>query len=162
MLRKVNPGHISALIDLVNHGPYFELLSMVIKDLGVGYCLLEVDLERKHHNPFGATHGGVYASVVDTAAYWSTYCEQDEDTGLVSLDLKMNYLAPISSGKILVKGKKIKVGKTISLAEAAVTNLEGRILAQGTSTLMITPGMQTINQAIGLSQGESLPPKFID
>lgn len=161
-MRKINPEHISVLIDLINHGPYFELLSIVFKDLGVGYSLLEVDVERKHHNPFGATQGGVYASVVDTASYWSTYCDHEEDTGFVSLDLKVNYLAPIKYGKMIVEGKRIKVGKTISLAEAVVTNQEGKILVKGTSTLMVTPGIQTIKEAIGLFHGDNLPPKFID
>lgn len=161
-MRRMNAEHIAAVLDIVNHGPFFEHLSMVIKEIGVGYSLMELEVEKKHLNPFGAIHGGVYASLIDTATYWSTYCEQEEDAGFVSLDLKLNYLAPITEGKILVKGKSVKVGKTISLAEAVMTNQEGKILVQGTSTLMVTPGRQTLKEANELySLRESLPPKFI-
>lgn len=160
-LRKLNPKHVEAIIALINQSPYFKLLSMFIYDIGIGYSLVEVDVENKHLNPFGGIHGGVYASIIDTAAYWAIYCELEENAGLVSLDLKVNNLAPIKSGKLIVKGRRIKFGRTISLAEAVVTSQEGKILAQGTSTLMLTPSLQTIKDTISLTGEQSPPPKFI-
>lgn len=80
---------------------------------------------------------------------------------MVSLELKVNNVAAIKSGKFLVKGKSIKVGRTVALVEAIVTNLDGKILAQGTSTLMLTPGRQTISDALNSIGAKSLPPKFI-
>lgn len=77
------------------------------------------------------------------------------------MELKVNNVAVIKSGKILVKGKSIKVGRTVALIEAIVTNLDGKILAQGTSTLMITPGRQTISDTLNLIGAKSLPPKFL-
>ncbi|AGL02583.1 PaaI family thioesterase [Desulfoscipio gibsoniae] len=161
-MRKLNPKHVDAIITLINRSPYFELLSMVILDMGIGYSLVEVDLENKHLNPFGGIHGGVYASIIDTAAYWAIYCELDENVGLVSLDLKVNNLAPIKSGKLIINGRRIKFGRIISLAEAVVTSEEGKILAQGTSTLMQTSGLQTIKEAISLTGEKPPPSKFIE
>lgn len=63
-MRKLNPSHVTALINLINHGPFIEHLSMVINELGVGYCFLEVDVQEKQRNPFGGIHGGVYASLI--------------------------------------------------------------------------------------------------
>ena len=160
-MRQLNPSHVNALIELINHGLFIEHLSMVIKELGVGYSFLEVDVEEKHHNPFGSIHGGVYASVIDTAAYWAAYCELAEDAGMVTLEFKVNNIAAIKRGKILVKGQSIKVGRTVALVEAIVTNLDEKILAQGTSTLMLTPGRQTISEALNLIGATSLPPKFL-
>jgi hypothetical protein len=42
-------------------------------------------IEKKHMNPFGGIPGGVYASAIDTAAYWSAYCDLPEEKGLVSI-----------------------------------------------------------------------------
>ena len=70
-MRRINPEHISALLPLINSGPYFELLGLRVCDLGVGYARVEVNLQHKHMNPFGSIHGGVYTSILDTAAYWS-------------------------------------------------------------------------------------------
>jgi uncharacterized protein (TIGR00369 family) len=161
-LRTINPAHIKALIELVNRGPYFELLSMEVIELSVGYSKVEARLESKHMNPFGAVHGGVYSSMIDTAAYWSAYCELDEDVGYTSIDVSVNNLAMISEGIITVEGRSIKIGKSICVVEAIAKDAAGRLLAQGMSKLMILQGKQSINHAIEAMGHKALPPKFLD
>ena len=160
-MKQINPEHIAALLDLVNRGPYFELLEMKVCALGIGYARVEVDLQRKHLNPFGSLHGGVYSSLIDTAAYWSIYCELDERTGFTSIDLNVNNLAMICDGKIIVEGKPIKIGRSICLAEATAKDADGKILAHGTSKLMILDGKQSVEQAIASMGFRTLPIKFV-
>jgi uncharacterized protein (TIGR00369 family) len=161
-MKQINPEHITALLELIKHGPYFELLSMNLCELGTGYSRVEVDLQRKHNNPFGAIHGGVYSSVIDTAAYWSVYCELDENVGFTTIDLSVNNLSMISEGKIIVEGKSIKVGRTICLAEAIAKDVHGRLIAHGTSKLMILNGKQSVEHAVRSMGYQPLPPKFIE
>ncbi len=68
-----------------------------------------------------------------------------EDTGLVNVDLKLNYLKSVSSGLLRAEGLAIRSGKSISYAEARVFNVDGELLAHGTSTLMSLPnnGLKT-------------------
>ncbi|MEK6737265.1 MAG: PaaI family thioesterase [Planctomycetota bacterium] len=73
-MRKLNPEYIERVTQFVNHSPYFELLSMKILDVGLGFSLLEVHLAEKHLQPFGFVHGGVYASIIDAAAFWALFC----------------------------------------------------------------------------------------
>ncbi|MBW2663240.1 MAG: PaaI family thioesterase [Deltaproteobacteria bacterium] len=159
--RKINPEHIDSIISLMNKGPYFNLLSIMVKDLGLGYSLLEVDIENRHFNPFGGVHGGVYSSVVDSAAYLAVYCELDENAGLISLDLNVNFLAPIRNGKLIVKGRRIKIGKNICVAEATAFDHKNKMVAYGSSKLMVTQGLQTISQIVDSAGLTSLPCKFI-
>lgn len=161
-MRKLNPAHLKAVIDLINQGPYFRLLSMEVRELGLGYAKVEVDLKEKHLNPFGGIHGGVYSSLIDTAAYWAVYCDVEEDAGLISLDIKVDNLAPIKDGRLIVDGKRIKAGRSVCIAEAAVFNSQGKYLAYGTSKQMVTPGLQTIAQAVSAMGYKALPPKFIN
>ena len=161
-MKQINPDHISALMDMINHGPYFELLSMKVCELGIGYSRVELDLQRKHRNPFGVIHGGVYSSIIDTAAYWATYCELDENIGFTSIDLSVNILSMISEGKIKAEGKTIKIGRSICLAEGSVKDMDGRLLAHGASKLMILSEKQSIEHAVISMNRQPLPPKFID
>ena len=161
-MRTINQEHIIKLIELINKGPFFKLLSMQVRELSLGYCKLEVDLDTKHLNPFGGLHGGVYASLIDTATYWAIYCDLDEDVGLVTIDLKVDNLSPIKDGTLIVEGKAIKVGRTICLSEATVRTVEGKLLSYGTSKTMKTVGLQSINQAVQNMGYDSLPPKFIE
>jgi uncharacterized protein (TIGR00369 family) len=134
---------------------------MPVKEMGIGYSIVELRVGNEHMNPFGGIHGGVYASVIDTAAFWSAYCELDERVGLISIDLKIDYLAPISDGVITVKGRSIKIGKSMCLAEATATNNDGKWLAHGTSKMMVTKGLQTIEDAFSFTSSSALPPKFV-
>ncbi len=160
-MKTINQEHIKAVLDLINQGPYFKLLSMEVCELRPGYCKVEVDLNIKHLNPFGGIHGGVYASIIDTAAYWAVYCDLEEDVGLISIDLKVDNLAAVKEGKLVVEGKKIKIGRSICSSEATVRDINGKLLAHGTSKQMITKGIQSINQAVNAMGYHSLPPKFL-
>ena len=153
-MKKLNPEYIQCVNELVNRCPYFDLLSMKLVDVGIGFSLLEIDLEKKHLQPFGFVHGGVFASIIDAAAFWAIYYNiEDQKAGATTVDLKLNYLAPAVSGKLIAKGTQIKLGKTLGYAEARVTDEDGRLLAHGTSTLMILP-----NNDLVLDR--PLPPKF--
>ncbi len=160
-MRQLNPAHIKAVIDLINRGPYFQLLSMQVRELGRGFSKVTADLGRKHLNPFGGVHGGVYSSLIDTAAYWAVYCHLDENAGLISIDLSVDNLAPAKEGRLFVEGRLIKAGKSICTAEASVFDCEGKTLAHGKSKQMVTPGLQSISQAVLAMGGEPIPPKFI-
>lgn len=160
-MRKLNPEHIQAVIKLINQGPYFKLLSMEVRELGIGYSRVEVDLENKHLNPFGGIHGGVYSSLIDTAAYWAVYCDVEENSGLISLDVMVVNLAPVKDGHLVVEGKRIKAGRNICLAEAAIMDNQGKVLAHGSSKQMVTPGLQTMAQAVSAMGFDPLPSKFI-
>lgn len=161
IMAELNPEHITAVLNAINQGPYFKHLSMPVKEMGAGYALVEVAVRKEHLNPFGGLHGGVYASVIDTAAYWAVYCELDERVGFISIDLKIDYLAPISSGMIITKGRSIKIGKSMCLAEATATDGNGKWLAHGTSKMLVTKGLQTIEDALGFTGTRAIPPKFI-
>lgn len=157
----LNPEHIQSLIRVTNDSPFFKLLSLVVKDVSVGQSLMEVDIEPKHINPFGSTHGGVYYAAIDTAAYWAVYGEIPEHMGLITLDIMVNNLAPVREGKLIIRGSRIKIGKTICIADATISQPDGRIIAHGISKLVPTKGLQTLDQFIRTTGCRELPPKFL-
>ena len=155
-MKTLNPEYIKRISEIVNGCPYFELLSMKLVDVDVGYASLEIDLTQKHLQPFGMVHGGVFASIIDAAAFWSVYPGIEEPTaGLTTVDLKLNYLAPAASGKLIARGRQIKLGRTLGYAEAEVCDETGKILAHGTSTVIIMPGK-------AVKPKTPLPPKFLE
>ena len=160
-MTSLNPDHVEAVIIAINQGPFFKHLSMTVKEIGIGFSVVELKVGTEHLNPFGGIHGGAYASVIDTAAYWAAYCEIEESVGLISIDLKIDYLAPINEGVIISKGRSIKIGKSMCLAEATATDEDGKWLAHGTSKMMVTKGLQTIEDAFTFTGSKALPQKFI-
>ena len=120
-----------------------------------------MDIGKKHMNPFGGPHGGSYASGIDTAAYWSAYCDLPDEKGLISIDLKVDFLAPILQERTVIRGRRIKSGKTLYLTEATMLDMQGKLLAHGTSRLMVTKGKQLITDVIAFIGSENFPSKFL-
>jgi acyl-coenzyme A thioesterase PaaI-like protein len=67
MIRRLNLDPVKGVIRAIHQGPHFKHLSMFVKDMGIGYCVVEIEIGNEHPNPFGGVHGGVDASVIDTA-----------------------------------------------------------------------------------------------
>ena len=154
-MKKLNPDYLNAVLNQVNTSPYFDLLSMNIIALEWGRSHLEVKVMEKHLQPFGNVHGGVFSSIIDAATFWAVWPQVDEGLGMTTVEMKLNYLAPASDGKLIARGKSIKVGKTLCLAEASVEDGDGKLLAHGTETMMVLKGLEIQGQG-------SLPPKFLD
>jgi uncharacterized protein (TIGR00369 family) len=152
-MKEFNPEHVNAVTAAVNNSPYFRLLSAELKSLGWGESHLELEIQRKHLQPYGLVHGGVCASIIDAAAFWAVYAGFEEVVGLTTVEIKVNYLAPISEGRLIAEGRCIKAGRTICLADASVHDEKGRLVAHGTSTLMVLESMEFEGQ-------KDLPPKF--
>jgi len=146
---------VAAIAKTVNTCPYFTLLSMEIRSLDWGESRLEVTIQEKHLQPYGMVHGGVCASLADAAIYWAVYSGMEETVGLTTVEIKLNYLAPVSAGRLIAKGKCIKVGKSICLGEASVEDDKGNLVAHGTSTMMVLDSLKIQDQS-------QVPPKFID
>ena len=151
---RLNPRYTEAISTLVNRSPYFSLISMEIKELQWGTSILEVELEEKHLQPFGYVHGGAIASVIDAATFWAVFPQVKDGMGLTTVEIKVNYLAPVQKGKVVAKGRCIKMGRTLALGEAYINSAEGSLLAHGTATMMILPDLKVEGQ-------DNLPPKLI-
>lgn len=159
---KINPAHLEKVMQLTNSCPYYSLLGLRIMELGSGYSRVEMDVEKKLMNPFGSVHGGAYASLIDSAAYWAAYCDQDADAGYTSLDLSVTNLSMARSGKLTATGTAVKEGRSMCLCEVTVRDEAGKLIAHGTSKLLILKGRQSISDAICAAHCPDLPEKFLD
>ncbi|MFA6223390.1 MAG: PaaI family thioesterase [Desulfomonilaceae bacterium] len=137
-MRKLNPEYVSKISKTTCDCPYFRLLNMRLIHFDTGTSKVEIELDpTKHLQPFGQVHGGVYSSIIDAAAFWAVYGQVDEGMGMTSVDLKLNFLSSTSGAKLIAHGKKIKLGRTLGYGQVEVTDETGKILAHGTSTLMV-------------------------
>lgn len=161
-MKKLNPVHIAAMGDMISQAPYMSMMNIHVTRLDYGVCDLEVPMIPGHLHAYGAMHGGVYAGVIDTAAYWACYCDMEEDEGFVSLDLTVHDLASIKEGTLYVEGRTLEMGKTMLIAEGKVRDESGRVLAYGSSKLMKRASFKTATQMVGILGLPPLPPKFLE
>ena len=138
-MQQPNDDYINKLIEMVNTSPYPRHLRMQLVSISLDQAMVNLKTEQCHLQPFGIVHGGVLATLIDTATFWSVFLRLPEDTGLVNIDLKLNYLKSVSTGAMTAQGRCIRAGRSINYAEASVKDKEGNLVAHGTSTLMVNP-----------------------
>jgi uncharacterized protein (TIGR00369 family) len=136
----LNPEYHQRLLHSVNTSAYPSHLGFRLAEITDGGCRVELDVLPQHFQPFGIVHGGVLATLLDTATFWAGFYVLPEDAGLVNVDLKLNYLKAVMNGRLVATGKCLRAGRQLSYTEASVTDEKGELVAHGTSTLMALPG----------------------
>ena len=121
-LPNLNPEYIREIIEVVNASPFSDHMSMRLSEVALDKAVLEFKTDRCHLQLFGNVHGGVLATIIDAATFWAAFMRIPEESGLVNIDLKLNYLKPVKDGMLIAEGRAIHSGNLISYAEATVYN----------------------------------------
>ena len=92
-------------------------------------------------NPLGAVHGGWALALIDSACGCAVHSELDAGVGYTTVETKVNFTRPIApdGGPVRCEGRVLSRGSRIATADAFLRSAEGKLLAHGTSTLMILP-----------------------
>jgi uncharacterized protein (TIGR00369 family) len=122
--------------------PIGALIGMRLVAVEAGRARFELDADARHHNPMGTLHGGILCDIADGAmgmAYASTL---EEGESFTTLELKINFLRPVTAAHLVAEGIVVQRGKTVGLAECSVTDERGRLIAKATSTCLTLRGEQ--------------------
>lgn len=95
----------------------------------------------EHYNPIGSVHGGVYATLLDSAAGCAVQSALPQGMAYTSIDLTLKFLRPITidTGKIRAVGTLLNMGRRTALAQAELRDSDDRLLAHATSSCMLFP-----------------------
>lgn len=92
-------------------------------------------------NPLGSVHGGLALTLIDSAAGCAVHTELPPGFGYTTVETKVNFTRPIApdGGAVRCEGRVLSRGRQIATAEARLLSAEGKLLAHGTSTLIVLP-----------------------
>ena len=92
----------------------------------------------------GFVHGGAVSAIADSAAGYAALSLMPADTGVLTTEFKINLLAPAAGERIVARGRVVKAGRTLTLAQAEVfANTDGqeKLIALLTATLWLSKGV---------------------
>jgi uncharacterized protein (TIGR00369 family) len=94
-----------------------------------------------HLNPAGTVHGGLAATLLDSAMGLAIHTTLEKGVGQTTLEFKISLVRPITpeTGPIRAEGTVISRGRRVGTAEGRITDGQGRLLAHGTTTCLIFP-----------------------
>jgi uncharacterized protein (TIGR00369 family) len=118
--------------------PVMRTLGMEALDVGEGWIRFGLVPQEMHYNPLGTVHGGVLATLLDSAAGCAVHSVLPAGVGYTSMDLTTKYLRPVTSatGQVIATGTVLSRGSRTALAEARLTDSRDRLIAHATSTCL--------------------------
>lgn len=114
----------------------------------LGFALVEVDAGRavfigepsdRILNPLGIVHGGYALTLIDSCCGCAAHTTLAAGVGYTTVETKVNFVRAITpaTGPVRAEGRVVARGRTIITTEGTLTDSNGKLLAHGTSTLMV-------------------------
>jgi uncharacterized protein (TIGR00369 family) len=118
-------------------------IGAILEDVSPGKVSIRLpfrdDLTQQH----GYLHAGVIAAVADSACGYAAFSLMPADADVLSIEFKVNMLAPAKGGAIVARGHVIRAGRTIMVCRADVLSIAGgqeKLVAAMQGTMMVVSG----------------------
>lgn len=114
-------------------------LTYELVEVGDGLAVFEGQTGPHLLNPAGTVHGGWALALIDSATACAAHSTLPAGIGYTTLSTTGNLTRPIlvDTGRVRCEGRVINAGRQIITTEATVRDDGGRLLAHGTSTVMV-------------------------
>jgi uncharacterized protein (TIGR00369 family) len=120
-------------------GALAHLLGIRPASMGGGRARFALTVREDHLNPNGVVHGGIVYSLADTAMGAALFSGLEPGQSCTTLEIKINYLAPVTSGELVAEASVIARTKRTGVLEARVHGDGGALVAVATGTFYIQP-----------------------
>jgi uncharacterized protein (TIGR00369 family) len=123
--------------------PIALTLGMDIVELAEGRAVFAAEPAEYHYNPIGVVHGGLAATLLDSATGCAVQTTLPQGVAYTTIELSTNFTAAITrdTGRVLCEAEVVHRGGTIATAEGRLrAESTGKLLAHGTSTCLIIAG----------------------
>lgn len=127
---------LAELRALIPRMPFNEHLGLRVSRRFSDGLEMQLTIQPWQHNILGGLHGGVTAALVDAAigvAVFGHYGGKRATT----VELNINYLRPVTHGKVRARARIVKAGKRLAFGTAEVTDEKKRVLASASATYMV-------------------------
>ncbi len=127
-----------ATLETGNAIPLLRTLDINLREIADDYAVMEVIVDERHRNYFGGAHGGLIATLVDTVSFFPRPL-LPSGKPCTTTNLDINYVRPAMMGDTLTaRAELIHMGRRLASIAVTVKNQKGKLVAHGTTTLMLT------------------------
>ena len=116
--------------------PFCVKLGIEVQEIGDdGHAVLTMQYHGKLEQPYGVMHGGAIFTLADAAAAYAVAGTQERTKQFVTVEMKINYLAPVKDGIVEARARLLKGGRVIPI-DVDVFN-ENKLVAKAIATYII-------------------------
>jgi uncharacterized protein (TIGR00369 family) len=131
-LRKIESGELP-------RPPIGAMMDFGLVELAEGRAVFSVEPAEYHYNPIGVVHGGLAATLLDSAMGCAVHSTLPAGAGYTTLEIKVNYVRAMTAetGPVRCEARVIHVGGRTATAEGRIVDAAGKLYAHGTTTCII-------------------------
>jgi uncharacterized protein (TIGR00369 family) len=120
--------------------PVADLIGLELIRAEGGESEMRMVAEERHSNPMGTLHGGILCDLADAAMGTAWFSTLEPGETFTTLELKINFLRPFWTGKLVARGRVVSRGRTVGMTECDVVDDDGRLIARASSTCLTLRG----------------------
>ena len=110
---------------------------------GEGGAVVDLPYNPNLDHALGGVHGGVYATMIDTAGWFTAAATTDRSCWVATSEFTIHLLEPVLRAPLRSVGRLVKVGKRQVVAEMRLEDGGGRLVGHGVGTFIILPNVPT-------------------
>ncbi len=118
--------------------PYWQTLGLELKEVEPGHAVFVAQV-RPQLTQNGVLHGGVLASIADSACAVAAISRVYPESYATTINLQVSYLKPVLEGQFRAVGKCLKAGRNVLFSEAAIYDEKDTLVCRASSQLMVVP-----------------------
>ena len=132
--------YLQAMLDgKIPRPPISYALNFVLTEIGEGKATFIGEPAEYHYNPIGSVHGGLAATLLDSALGCAIHTTLPAGVWYTTLELHVNFIRPLTAqtGRVFCHAEVIHTGRTIGTAQARLVDEAGKLYTHGTATCVI-------------------------
>ena len=122
----------------LDHVPFAKLLGIEVETSEPGHAVLSLQLRHELMRNNGIAHGGVIATLIDSAMAIAIMALLEENERTVTVDITIHYLRPLSEGTTRASARVVRAGRRVVTVSAELFDHEGKLAATAISTYLRT------------------------
>ena len=136
-------GYAARVRDSFARQGAMALIGARLADVQPGYCAIELTPRPQVSQQHGYVHAGVLGAIVDSAGGYAGYSLFPEDSSVLTVEFKLNLIAPAAGERLVAEGFVVKPGRTLTITRGEVHAERGgtrQLVALMQQTLMVMHG----------------------
>ena len=134
---------LQAIIDgKLPQPPISQTMSFWITEVGDGFAVFEGEPGQHLLNPMRSVHGGWALTLIDSVGGCAGHSLLPAGSGYTTIETKGNFARPITkdTGRVRAEARVVSQGRQVISSEARVLSRDGKVLAHGTTTILVVSG----------------------
>lgn len=124
--------------------PISALMDFTLAEVSPGRAVFVAEPAEYHYNPIGAVHGGLAATLLDSAMSCAVQSMLPPGVGYTTLEIKVNFVRALTvgTGTVRSEGTVIHMGSRTATAKGRIVDRSGKLYAHATATCIVLPPRQ--------------------